>query len=149
MGKLRNIKTGTIYKQHTNKCGYKTVCVSCGGRKSKKLFRIHVCVAEAFIPNPKNLPYVNHIDGDKANNNVDNLEWVNQSENILHAIRMGLIIIKKGEANHSAKLSQDKVDYIRKVYKPYDKKYGRNALARKFGVSHTTITSVINYVYWK
>lgn len=51
---------------------------------------IHSIVAEVFIPNPENKPEVNHIDGDKLNNCIDNLEWVTSSENKYHAINTGL-----------------------------------------------------------
>lgn len=51
---------------------------------------VHLLVAKAFIPNPNNLPTVNHIDGNKHNNNVSNLEWATYSENNTHALRTGL-----------------------------------------------------------
>lgn len=51
---------------------------------------VHILVARAFIQNPNNLPMINHKDGNKRNNNVDNLEWVTCSENNLHALRTGL-----------------------------------------------------------
>lgn len=53
---------------------------------SKKRFMCHRLVAMTFIPNPDNLPYVNHKDGNRSNNCVDNLEWCNQSQNERHAI---------------------------------------------------------------
>lgn len=66
---------------------YPNVNLSRDGRIEN--FSIHRLVAQAFIPNPKNKPYVNHIDGDTHNNHVSNLEWVTQSENINHAIKIG------------------------------------------------------------
>lgn len=68
---------------------YLTVSLHLGNGKMKA-FRVHRLVAEAFIPNPLNLPQVNHIDGNKYNNTVDNLEWVTGLENVSHAWSNGL-----------------------------------------------------------
>lgn len=69
--------------------GYKECRVKdkTGKNKSQKIHRL---VAQVFITNPENKPYVNHIDGDKLNNNVENLEWVTAKENVAHAIESGL-----------------------------------------------------------
>lgn len=69
--------------------------------KTKKKY-IHRLVAEAFIPNPNNLPQVNHKDGNKHNNSVDNLEWVTRSENMQHAVKHNLLHVKRGIEHYTA-----------------------------------------------
>ena len=64
-------------------------------RNGYKTRRIHLLVASAFIDNPYNLPVVNHIDGNKQNNCVDNLEWCTHQENVLHAFHNGLNKVNK------------------------------------------------------
>jgi len=59
--------------------------------RSGKDYKVHRLVAKTFIPNPDNLPQVNHKDGNKKNNHVDNLEWISRSGNIRHAYDNGLI----------------------------------------------------------
>lgn len=68
--------------------GYKQVFVSVHNKRYMRY--VHRLVAECFIPNPNNAPEINHKDGDKSNNTVDNLEWCTRSENAIHAIRTGL-----------------------------------------------------------
>lgn len=82
-------KKGTIHKR-----GYVYV------RTANRNYQLHRLVAEAFIINPLNKYYVNHIDGNKTNNRWDNLEWVTGKENAQHAIRTGLTRqMKKNEGN--------------------------------------------------
>ena len=84
MGRVRSVKKETLILKpfHWQKDGYMYARLS---KKSKKCRRgIHVLVAKAFIPNPKNKKQVNHIDGDKTNNTVDNLEWSTPRENSTH-----------------------------------------------------------------
>jgi hypothetical protein len=75
--------------KQSNMKGYRRVDLCVGGRRSTRL--VHRLVGEAFIPNPYNLPYINHKDGDKANNSVDNLEWCSHQENMDHAWQSGLM----------------------------------------------------------
>ena len=88
-GQIRNDIRNTILKQG-NEYEYRMVGLSIGHGQAKRC-RVHRLVAEAFIPNPENKPYVNHIDGNRSNNHKDNLEWVTASENALHARQTGLI----------------------------------------------------------
>jgi hypothetical protein len=73
----------------------------------KKSVKVHRLVAMAFIPNPKNKPFVNHKDGNPANNNVSNLEWVDHAQNIRHAVRTG-ILDNRGENCHQSKIDSIK-----------------------------------------
>lgn len=81
-GSRRLIKP-SIKKQRDVGHGYKSVSFCVNGESKTKL--VHRLVAQTFIPNPNNLPQVNHIDGDIGNNNVSNLEWVTDDENKLHS----------------------------------------------------------------
>lgn len=83
-----NLK-GKILKQRPDNKGYMRIDIKDNSGK-KKYMGIHRVVALTFIDNPLNKPQVNHIDGNKSNNNVDNLEWVTNSENQIHAYKRGL-----------------------------------------------------------
>ena len=83
LGNIKNIKKGNILTPYLNTNGYLTYTFCQNG--VKKTFRLHRLVALYFIDNPNNLPYVNHKDGDKTNNKVENLEWCTAKENDAHA----------------------------------------------------------------
>lgn len=82
-------------KPKIDKDGYihYTLCV----KQKNKLFSAHKLVALNYIPNPLNKPQINHIDGNKQNNYVGNLEWCTQQENNLHALRTGLRVMKNNK----------------------------------------------------
>lgn len=89
-GRVRSLLRGypKILRTQPDKKGYLRVRTSIAGQK--KSYKIHREVAKAFLPNPNNLPQVNHKDGKKNNNTVSNLEWVTNAENARHAIQSGL-----------------------------------------------------------
>jgi len=145
-GQLRNVNTGTVYKQSIGGTGYLQIVVSLGSRNKKKAFKIHKAVAETFIPNPENKPEVNHKNGDKSKNDVSNLEWATSSENIQHAYQNGLMVPRYGVNNQVAKLNKEDVAYIRSHYMARDSAYGARALARKFNIDHGSILDIINGV---
>lgn len=97
------LKPEKIIKTHVMKVGYLAVVLRDEEQK-KHLLKIHRLVAEAFIPNPHNLPQVNHVDGNKANSRVGNLEWCTARQNTQHAIANGLR--KKYSGNNIQKIYQ-------------------------------------------
>lgn len=110
LGKIRSIKRkiknwpsgtrtvgGRVLKCCINSSGYKVFALpkkKLVNGKVKHVF-LHRYVASTFIPNTENKPYINHIDGDKQNNNIDNLEWCTHQENMSHAMRSGLNSCRK------------------------------------------------------
>lgn len=145
-GNIRNAKTHKIRKLNVSKTGYYFVTCSLGSRQNKILFKVHRAVAESFILNPDNLPCINHIDGNKLNNSVNNLEWCTMKYNTNHAVKLGLLTVKKGYDNTLSKLTKEQYEYIYNFYQPFHKDFGSRALARKFGVHHETIRSAYKYM---
>jgi hypothetical protein len=109
--------------------GYITVRLSKNG--NIKTFKIHQLVAEAFVPNPENKPCVNHKDGNKQNNHVENLEWCTHSENNIHAFKTGLSTPKRKLDDESIKLILDSKG-----------KVSCNVLAKIHGVSFQMICKI-------
>lgn len=102
--KTNKILTGTIYNT-----GYKMVRLTIEGKK--KGYAIHRLVAQTFIPNPDNLPVVNHKDGNKLNNHMNNLEWVSQSKNRQHAIQTKVSKLAAGKREKIKDINEN--DWIR------------------------------------
>lgn len=112
-----------------------------------KSYYVHVLVARAFVPNPDDKPFVNHIDGNKFNNYPENLEWVTPSENIAHAFELGLR--KSGCEHFRAKLTAEQVREIRRDCIPGDPEFGFKPFSRKFNVTPRVIELVYKGVSYK
>ena len=111
-GRIRNVNTGKILKDQSDKSGYRIIWLSMNQINTGKTFKVHRLVAHAFIYNPMNKPEVNHINGDKSDNHISNLEWVTSSENQIHAVRLGLQPIKHGQDSSNSKISNEMVHVI-------------------------------------
>lgn len=127
--------------QYIGNRGYPMVSL-CKNGESKR-YLVHRIVAIAFIPNPLNKAYVNHIDGNKQNSNLENLEWSTPTENSIHAHENGLANVGRGERHQSAKLTVDKVKYIRGSSKTV------RELSLMFNVSKQAIRDVKMKRSWK
>lgn len=117
LGRVYNIKRNKYKKPSKDKDGYLYVGISKQGKS--KNYKVHRLVAEAFISNLENKPQVNHIDGNKLNNVVKNLEWVTSKENIIHAHKIGLSYNAKGKEHfnygkHLTKETKEKMSKKRK-----------------------------------
>jgi len=143
-GKIRTISERILKQSVAN--GYLNVGLSKNAKL--KTYTVHRLVAIAFIPNPDNLPMINHLDGDKTNNYVSNLEWCTGRENSLHAIRNGLFVAPNGINHYRATIkNQEIVDEIKEKHKIYQdaKKYSINNLSKHYGVSRNVIRSILRY----
>lgn len=112
---------------------------SMDGKHFKKY--VHRLVAETFIPNPDNLGEVNHIDCNKSNNRVENLEWCSRNGNLQHSYMHGRK--RQGETHGCHKLKLCQVEEIRKRCLP------QKAYAEKFNVSQSTISAIQRGRLWK
>lgn len=92
-GLIRNKKSGLYRKPYINDSGYLCVGIYDSEKGQSVQHRVHRLVAEAFIPNPDGKRTVNHIDGNKLNNCVENLEWATHKENLSHARKIGLVVV--------------------------------------------------------
>ncbi|MBQ7454449.1 MAG: NUMOD4 motif-containing HNH endonuclease [Selenomonadaceae bacterium] len=143
-GRVKSLWYGRerILQPSVNSAGYLYLVLCVNGKHID--CNVHVLVAQAFVPNPDNLPTVNHKDADRLNNCAWNLEWTTPRENVRHAARMGLLNIHKGADNPCSKLTVEDVEYIRRVYVSHHPEFGGRALARKFGVVPKTIYDILS-----
>lgn len=134
-----------ILRTRVNKKGYEYVNLQLDGVQITK--SVHRLVAEAFLPEYSSELEVNHIDGNKTNNDVNNLEMVSRIANVRHAVSKGLFEYKRGEENNMARLTKEVVAKIREEYKHCD--VSQRTLARKYGVSNNAIFKVLHNITWR
>lgn len=156
-GRVKSLpkKSGSCYRgerilkteTRLTKDGYCRANLQKDGKATDK--RVNRLVAETFIPNPENKPTVNHKNGIKTDNRVENLEWSTREENMQHAYDNKLKVAAAGSGNVHAKLKDDDVREIRKCYVKGSREFGTVALAKKFGVTPRVINLVIHNKSYK
>lgn len=135
------LKEKTI-KPYKLKTGYLIVQLYKNG--NDKRFLVHRIVAKEFIPNPKNKEQVNHLNGVKTDNRLENLEWCSRSENIKHADENNLRVLK-GTNNSQSKLTEEQVLKIRSI----GKSKTLQEIADLYGVKFQCISKILNRKTWK
>lgn len=112
----------------------------------KQLY-VHRLVAQAFLPNPENKPQVNHLNGIRTDNSIQNLEWCTSSENNLHSYRCLLRTPTQGQEHHLAKLSDRDVQEIREKLWMGKRGIGKQ-LAQEYGVCESRISNIKKGKAW-
>jgi hypothetical protein len=150
IGEVRSMRRSLVMTLGRTAKGYLTVGFSDLVHGRQKTNRVHRLVAVAFIPNPDNLPEVNHLDGVKDHNHVDNLEWTTPRGNHKHAWGLGLrtrehLPILRGALSTSAVLTEAVVAEARAAHRAGA---SLKSLARRFGVHRRTITHAVRGLTW-
>lgn len=140
-GNVFSLRRGRMMKTWTDGKKYPRLTLS--NKTKEKSFMIHRLVALSFIPNPYGKISVNHIDGNKQNNHVSNLEWVTHSENMKHAYIHGLAIppiLPSGEKHPSSKLNHIDILMIRVLA---ENGFNNEQIAKRFKVSNAHISKIL------
>jgi hypothetical protein len=143
----KNVGRGKYHKeikQRKNADGYMDITV--GPNSFRTTRKVHRLVAEAFIPNPDNLPEVDHIDDIRDNNDVSNLQWISRIDNIAKIPYERNSKSKSCEGNSHARLTKDDIKVIRYKYKNDNVRI--SDLAKEYGVGYSTIWNIVYYKTW-
>lgn len=141
--RVRNRLKRIISKKLDKKGYYRMILYRDGKMQNKRLHRL---IAEAFIPNPLSLPFINHKDGNKKNNDISNLEWCDAKFNAQHAYNMGLVTntFKKGKDHIGRKITKDIYDLI---LLRVNKKETVVSIAKDLYLSVKTVSKIKNNLY--
>jgi hypothetical protein len=151
LGRVRSCRKNkldkfTLLKGTVDKSGYIYFCLSNDERKNFKV-SAHRLVAQAFISNTDPKLEVNHINGIKTDNRVENLEWVTHSDNIKHSYRTGLQYPIRGGNHKLSKLTDELVLDMR--YKYSTGNYTQRQLAEEFKIGTSHVHRIVNKITWK
>lgn len=144
----KNIGRGKFHKeitQHLRYDGYPIVTLGTNDHRVQKT--VHRIMAETFIPNPKNLPEVDHIDNNKENNDISNLRWISSFDNKSRIPFGTRSKCRIGSKNGNAKLTEKDVLKIRELYNTQG--YSISKLSKLYGRGWTTISHIIKGDTWK
>lgn len=114
-------------------------------KKAGKVLKVHRLVAAAFKDNPLNMPIVNHIDSNKLNNHIDNLEWCSARENLVHSYRFGGRKPVAGEKVFTASLTPELIHQIKSLRGQYSER----KMAKFLGVGRMAVHGVLSGQTWK
>jgi hypothetical protein len=145
LGNVISCKNGKerLLKIWKNELGYSMINFIQNGKK--KNLRVHRLVAEAFLPRVEHKNEVNHIDGNKDNNNVKNLQWVTRKENMRHAFDNGLKVMPSREKHPMSKLKEKDIKKIRQLYNQGKKQI---ELSKIYNVTQANISAIVTNKTW-
>lgn len=131
-------KKGRVLKSNLCKKGYLRTSIT--NNTKKHTTGVHRLVAFTFISNPENKPQVNHINGIKTDNKVENLEWCTNSENQIHAVKNKLVKHNYCENHHMSKLSNEQVKTARRMH---EFGWSNDILSKHYNISKTAMSKIL------
>lgn len=133
-GNVINIKNGGKIKRNANLKGYRIISLWKNG--IGKMYRVHRLVAQAFIPNPERKPCIDHINGNRSDNRVENLRWVTNKENQNNPVTKNKFKNRKAKAHHEIQIEQVKNGVVIKIHQSI------HSAARELNITATNICAV-------
>jgi predicted XRE-type DNA-binding protein len=121
------------------------VCITLGTDGCRRCTRVHNLVGKLFLDNPNKLPELHHLDYDRTNPKVDNLQWISHKDNVKISANLGKYKNKTGENNNNSKLKEEQVKEIRNMY---NNGFTRYRIAKMFNVSWSMVDFIVKRKNW-